>query len=262
MKKNTYLLSGLCMLITASILAGCGNEGVSSVEIKPTETVEEVAVVVEPVEISELDIKQLLARDVEQELEIKTHEVSVTDESNSEGGKYDLMDKVNVSVAYVDEFDVIPQTINKDVYFMRDAASGQWEVGKEKCKKWDTKFKKFGGTSWKMTTSDGDVYFRLRDTIEFFSTQPDRTADKVEETQFATTILGAIYMNVNGEPVLKRMHVMSGTLSDNGGITIHIEYPHTDEEGMDIKLNDCEKIERDELPFSEEEFRETSDQLG
>ena len=145
MKKNTYLLSGLCMLITAGMLAGCGNESVSSVETKPTEATEEVAVVVEPVEISESDIKQLLARDVEQELEIKTHEVSVTDESNSEGGKYDLMDKVNVSVAYVDEFDVIPQTINKDVYFMRDAVSGQWEVGKENCKKWDSKFKKFGG---------------------------------------------------------------------------------------------------------------------
>ena len=113
-----------------------------------------------------------------------------------------------------------------------------------------------------MTTPDGDVYFRLRDTIEFFATQPDKTADEVSETQFSTTILGAIYMNVDGEPVLKRMHVTTGNLTEDGGITIHIEYPHTDEEGIDINLNDCEKIEREELPFTEEEFRATSDQLG
>ena len=262
MRKNTYLLSGLCVLITAGVLVGCGNENVSVQEPQQEEVALEVPAVVEPVEISEADIKQLLERDIEQEFEIKSHEVGVTDESNSASGKYDLVDKVNVSVSYVDEFDVIPQTINKDVYFVRDAASGQWEISKENCKKWDSKFKKFGGTSWKMTTQEGDVYFRLRDTIEFFTTQPDKTADTVEETRFSTTILGAIYMYEDGEPVLKRMHVTTGILSDNGGITIHIEFPHTDEEGIDINLNDCEKIEREELPFTEEEFRETSDQLG
>lgn len=260
MKK--YLLNGLCVLLVTGMMIGCANDNVQGIDAQRNTLEEMVTASVEPVEISEADIKQLLARDIEHELEIKSHEVHVTDETNSQNGKYDLMDIVNVSVSFTDEFGVIPQIVTKDVYFMRDATSGQWEVSAEYCKNWNARFKQFGGTSWKMTTEEGDVYFRLRDTIEFFTTQPDKTLGKVEETQFSTTILGAIYMNEGGEMVLKRMHIMSGTLSDNGDIIIHINYPHSDEEGIDINLNECEKIERDELPFTEEEFRETSDQLG
>lgn len=260
MKKNIYLISGICMLMAVEMLAGCGNEGTKSEEAMPEAIVEEAKVTVEPVEISEDDIKQLLARDIEHEVEIKTHEVSITDDTNSEDGKYDLMDKVNVSISFTDELGLIQQNVNKDVYFMRDVASGKWEATKENCKKWDTKFKQLGGTSWKMTTDEGDIYFRLRDTIEFFSTQPDKIADKVEETRFSTTILGAMYVNVEGEPVLKRIHVMSGILSENGDIILHIEYPLLDEEGMDIDLSKCERIEREDLPFTEEEYKITSDQ--
>lgn len=254
-----YLLSGLGMIMVAGMLLGCGNESAQPVET----VVEEQAApaIVEPVEISEAEITQLLARDIEHELVIKTHEVSVTDETNSETGKYDLMDKVNVDVSFVDEFGVLPQSINKDVYFMRNASSGQWEAGKENCKKWDARFKTLGGTAWKMTTEQGDIYLRLRDTIEFFTTQPDRRADVVDETQFSTTILGAIYMNEDGEDVLKRIHVISGKLSETGGIILHITYPHTDEPEIEINLNDFEKIEKEELPFSEEEYRAVADQF-
>lgn len=262
MRKNTILISGICMLLVAGMLVGCGEVNTDVVETKSSSEVEEVIKTISPVEISEEDIKNLLATDGITDYEIKTHNVSVADDTNSEGGKYDLLDKVNVTYTFSDKFDVIPQTINKDIDFMREAESGQWKIVKETCKKWEAKFKQFGGTSWKMTTSEGDVYIRLRDTIEFFTTQPDRQATKVEETQFSTTILGAIYSYENGEPVLKRMHVTGGYLSTDGGIKLNISFPHTDEEDIQIDLKDFEKIEREELPFSEEEFRAVSDQQG
>ena len=271
MKKRKYLRSGLCKVVMAGLLAGvltgCGNSNIAVVDVKQEAIVEETTAAVKvaesaglPVEeIAESDILKLLAGEIDHVVEIKSHEVSVTDDTNSEDGKYDLMDKVNVSVSFDDKFCVIPQTINKDVYFMRDAVSGQWEAVKENCRKWDTKFKQFGGTSWKMKTAEGDIYFRLRDTIEFFSTQPDKKAERVEETKFSTTILGAMYMNVDGEPVLRRIHVMSGTLTASGDIKLYLEFPPTTE-SMEINLGDCEKIERDELPFTEEEYKEAADQ--
>lgn len=259
MKRNIYLLSGFCMILAVGMLVGCGEEKMQTIEEQTENIINENVEPVEPEEIPEDIIIKLLERDIDHEVVIKTHEVSITDETNSEGGKYDLVDKVNVEISFTDEFGVLPQIINKDVYFMRDASSGQWEAACETCKKWDVKFKKLGGTSWKMATDDGDIYFRLRDTIEFFTTQPDRKAKKVDETKFSTTILGAMYMNVDGEPTLRRIHVMSGTLSENGDIDFHIEYSPTTE-SIEINLNSCEKIERDELPFDEEKFRETSDQ--
>lgn len=262
MRKNYFLISGICMLFAVGMIVGCGGEKFDVTENQPVSSVEDVKEPVLPEEISEADIKKLLATDVITDYEIITHEVSVADDTNSEDGKYDLIDKVNVSITLSDKFDVIPQTINEDVYFMRDAESGQWEIVKETCRKWDAKGKQLGSTSWKMTTEEGDVYIRLRDTIEFFATQPDRQATQVDETQFSTTILGAIYSNEGGEPVLKRMHVTGGYLSVDGGIKLNITFPHTEEEGIQIDLNDFEKIDREELPFSEEEFREVSDQLG
>lgn len=208
------------------------------------------------------DVYSLLMRDNYEAIELRTHSVEPTDATNSENGKYDAIDVVNVKVAFADDFGVMSQNVTKDVIVARDAASGKWEITGETCKKWDVKYKKLGGTSWKMTTKDGDVYLRLRDTIEFFTTQPGNKNSKENKTEFSTTILGAIYMNVDGENVLKRIHVTSGTLSEDGDIVLNIEYPHTEENGIEINLNDFEKIEREELPFTEEEFRETSDQLG
>ncbi len=262
MRKNTIIISGICMLLVAGTIIGCGKENTEIVETQPVSVVEEVDETVLPVEISEEDIKNLLATDGITDYEIKTHEVSVADDTNSEGGEYDLLNKVNVTYTFSDKFDVIPQTINKDIYFMREAKTGQWKNVKEACKKWEAKYKQFGGTSWKMTTSEGDVYIRLRDTIEFFTTQPDRQATRVEETQFSTTILGAIYCYEDGEAVLKRMHVTGGYLYTDGGIKLNITFPHTEEEDIQIYLNDFEKIEREDLPFTEEEFRAVSEQQG
>lgn len=208
------------------------------------------------------EVYACIMKDNYESIEFSTHSVSQTDDTNSSDGKYDVLDKINVKVAFSDNFGVMPQSVTREVLMAREAASGNWEVAGATCKKWEAKYKKFGGTSWKMTTENGDVYFRLRDTIEFFTTQPGNNIAKIDETEFSTTILGAIYMNVDGENVLKRMHVIAGKLSDSGDILLHIEFPHTEEEAIEIDLNDCELIERDELPFSEEEFRETSDQIG
>ena len=107
-------------------------------------------------------------------------------------GKYDVIDKVSVKVAFTDRFELIPQSVTKEVMMARDASSGKWEVIGENCKKWEAKHKKFGGTSWKMTSADGDIYIRLRDTIEFFSTEPDNINTPDNETEFFQNMGGPL----------------------------------------------------------------------
>lgn len=291
MRKNSRLLTGLALVLASAYMIGCGGapeaagtEGdggiITEADVQEKEVIDiqrladgkaynidEKCAVLEgydeySVQADVSEVYACLMRDNYESIELTSHSVELADDTNNADGKYDVIDKVSVKVAFTDRFELIPQSVTKEVMMARDASSGKWEVIGENCKKWEAKHKKFGGTSWKMTSADGDIYIRLRDTIEFFTTQPSNNSSQASETEFSTTILGAIYMNVDGENVLKRMHVTSGTLSDDGGIVLHIEYPHTDEEGIDIDLNDFEKIERDELPFTEEEFREVSDQLG
>lgn len=292
MKKNSKLLMATVMVMASVYMIGCGassNEAeidvdvvetdFDNVEIKQAEpidiqlvsegqsySVDEKCNVLETydeysIQADVNDVYALLMQDNFESIEFRTHIVEQVDESNSENGKYDVVDNVNVKVAFTDEFGLIPQSVTKDVVMAREVASGNWVVVGETCKKWEAKHKKLGGTSWKLVTDNGVIYFRLRDTIEFFSTEPDNINLPDNETEFFTTILGAMYMNVDGEDKLRRIHVMSGTLSDLGEIILRLEFVN-EKESMEINLNDCEKIERDELPFTEEEFREVSDQLG
>lgn len=291
--RNTIIMAALTMVSTCTVcMAGCKATAVETKTVVPTEVIVEEDVSKgfgEAVDILQLrdgqaynidekcnvlenydeyniqaDVKELykiLMQDNFETIEFRTHSVEVSDDSNNANGKYDVIDKVNVKVTFTDQFGLMPQSVTKEVVMGRDAASGAWEVAKESCKKWDVKHKSLGGTSWKMSTETGDIYFRLRDTIEFFNTQPTNKNSKLGETEFFTTILGAMYMNVDGEDRLRRIHVMSGTLNEKGEIVFRLEFVNEDE-NMEIHLKDCEKIERDELPFTEEEFRETSDQLG
>ena len=292
MKKNSKLLMATVMVMASVYMIGCGassNEAEIDVDVMETDFDNVEIKQAEPIDIQLVsegqsysvdekcnvletydeysiqadvnDVYALLMQDNFESIEFRTHIVEQVDESNSENGKYDVVDRVSVNVAFTDEFGLIPQRVTKEVVLSRDALSGNWEVTGETCKKWETKHKKLGGTSWKLATEEGDIYFRLRDTIEFFTTQPNNDASQANETRFSTTILSAAYMEVDGEYKLRRTHVLSGTLNDAGEIVLDLTFVG-ENESMTINLNDCEKIEKEELPFTEEEFREASDQLG
>lgn len=290
MKKCKLLVATVC-LMSAVYMVGCG-EGKELVDMDVTSVQNEVQAAnqeKEPVDIQiikegqayelnkecnvldaykeyniQVDLNEaykMLMHDNFESMEFRTHAVTPADDTNSMQGKYDVVDKVNVKVSFVDEFGVLPQAVTKDVLFARDSASEKWEIIEEKCKSWEAKHKSLGGTAWKISTENGDMYLRLRDTIEFFTTQPNNNVDNASEVEFATTILGAVYMNVNGENQLRRIHVLAGTLNDSGEIVLKLEFVNENEE-MELKLNDWEKIEKDELPFTEEEYKETADQRG
>lgn len=293
MKKCKLLVSVVC-LMSAMYLVGCGegkelvDEDIESIqnEIQAAELKSEQN---EPVDIQitkegqayelnekcnvldaykeyniQVDVNwayEMILHDNFETVEFRTHAVEPADAASGVDGKYDVIDKVNVKVSFTDEMGLIPQAVTKDVLFAREAGTENWEIVGEKCKSWEAKHKSLGGTAWKISTENGDMYLRLRDTIEFFTTQPNNNVDNASEVEFATTILGAVYMNVNGENQLRRIHVLAGTLNDSGEIVLKLEFVNENEE-MELKLNDWEKIEKDELPFTEEEYKETADQRG
>lgn len=181
-------------------------------------------------------------------------EIIVAEEIN-----YEYVSEIE-EVEAKDVLGLLPQTVKKKVDYRVNPNTGEREIVSQKCDTWKVKNQKLGGTCWKKSTPEGDIYIRLRDTIEFFHTSEQSVDSDVTKVEYATTILGALYVD-SDEVEFKRIHIMSGTITVDGEMTIcgvRVE----DNSEIEFNLNEFEKITKEDLPFTEEEFREISDQLG
>lgn len=217
-KKSVFFSS---ILIIAIFLTACGGKTDAETHTDAVEVIEEVAATPMPIEETE-----------------------------------------TVTVEGEDPLGILPQTIEKTITYQKDATTGEILEESEICKSWKINHKKLGGTAWKKSTEDGEVYLRLRDTIEFFYTNvgPDKSTERVA---FETTILGAMATMKDGEMMLERIHILSGTVTAEGIITLEIDVYDMEkqsykEEKLELVLNDFEKIEKADLPFSDEEYKEVA----
>lgn len=193
---------------------------------------------------------------------LKEHTVTATDESNSQDGQYDVIDCVTVIINTSDANKVLSQTIEKTVTFKRDAATLEWDKISEICNEWNANCKNLGGTAWHMSTPEGDYYIRLRETMEFFHVSM-REDKSVQEADFSTTLVGA-YATIKGdEQIVERIHIMGGSITAGGEITLQahvydMEAEDYKEEIMEVRLTEYEKTNKKELPFTEEEYKEVT----
>ncbi len=197
-------------------------------------------------------VEQLAEELTEEEIQglvFKLHGVVTTDDTTSEDGKYDAVDTIKVTMTGADPLGTFPQTFEKTVECKREAETLKWIITNETFTKWDIKYKKIGGTAWKKSTQEGDVYIRFRDTIEFFFTKVGDAPDGTQQAFFDTTITGAIATVKDGEVSIKRIHITSGTLTADGTVTLNLI------DGEELLLNEFGQIEKADLPFSEEEYR-------
>lgn len=243
------VMVGLMFSLTAS--CACAGTAVKESEAEPIDIAN-----ISPV--TQEQINADLKLDNFESIECGSHALELTDETSSNYGMYDASDSIEIKIRTVD---ALPQTITKEVCYKRVAETGEWEITSAKYKDWKIDYKKFGGTAWKFEDSDGIHYIRMRDTIEFFNVKYDKNSATASSADFTTTILGAMSVNAGGETSLRRTHVMSGTISEDGTIILKGEFVN-EKEPMEIKLNECTRVTYEELPFTEEEFREASDQNG
>lgn len=193
---------------------------------------------------------------------LKEHTVTATDESNSQDGQYDVIDCVTVIINTSDANKVLSQTIEKTVTFKRDVATLEWDKISEICNEWNANCKNLGGTAWHMSTPEGDYYIRLRETMEFFHVSM-REDKSVQEADFSTTLVGA-YATIKGdEQIVERIHIMGGSITAGGEITLQahvydMEAEDYKEEIMEVRLTEYEKTNKKELPFTEEEYKEVT----
>lgn len=209
------------------------------------------------IQVSPQMIVKELVKESYTNFELRTNEVVAADDTNSDDGNYDVIDTVVVGINNEDSYGVLPQKITKKVEYKKEAGSDNWTKTKEDITKWEVDKKKFGGTAWKLTKDDKTTYLRLRDTIEFLNSKLGENASGETVALFDTTILGALAEEKDGEVNLKRIHIKSGTISEDGIITIKMDI---DDGELELTLSDFEKIEKAELPFSEEEYKAVADQ--
>lgn len=153
----------------------------------------------------------------------------------------------------------LPQSITADVTYERESVNDEWVKTDVVYKKWDANLKKLGGTVWKMDNGDSVIYIRLRDTIEFMQAKIVPKSDGTDVLQFSTTILGAMATDANdsdGNIELTRIHVLSGEVSDSGELVLTMDIDGGSES---MTLSDFTKIEKKDLPFSEEEYKAVAD---
>lgn len=184
--------------------------------------------------------------------ELKAHTVVPTEESTSEDGKYDVVDTIKVAITGANPLDVLPQTIQKSIEYKRDKESGEWVITNETCTGGSIQHKGLGGTSWKKSTSEGEVYIRLRDTIEFFFTKTDSDSKNPQCLAFDTTITGAMATVKEGEVSLERIHIVYGTVTMEGIVTMKVIIGDKE---IELVLNEYERIQKADLPFTEEGYR-------
>ena len=156
----------------------------------------------------QVPVEQLAEELTEEEMQglvFKLHKVVASDDTTSEDGRYDAVDTINITVTGADPLGVFPQTIAKTVEYKRDAESLKWIATNETCTKWDINYRKIGGTAWKKSSQEEEVYVRFSDTIEFFYTKAEDAADGTKQAIFNTTITGAIATVKDGEVSIKRI---------------------------------------------------------
>lgn len=187
-----------------------------------------------------------------QKVELKVHTVMTSDDTTSESGKYDVVDTVKVAITGADPLGILPQTIQKTIEYKRNKESGEWVVINRACTGGTIQHKGLGGTVWKKSTSEGDIYIRLRDTIEFFFTKHTSDNEKDSCLAFDTTITGAMATVKNGEVSLERIHIIYGTVTMEGTITMKVVIGDKE---IELVLNEYEQIQKSDLPFTEEEYR-------
>ncbi len=272
--KNKNRIKGLAVAIAVSmVLSACGsgqdvNSSAQSQKEVTGAATENESVQAEkeaekraPQEIADDYVKSLMESSLYPNFEIVAHSVSETDSQSSENGKYDASDIVEIKIQGVDSLGVLAQSQTTLAEFKREAGSDNWELSSETCKKWDVDHKKLGGTVWKKTMDDGSVlYFRFRDTLEFFYTK--LTQDKSSEVvNFDTTMLGARAIEKDGEVSIERIHVITGSVTRGGEISLTMQVgTDSEKETETIILNEFEKIEKTDVPFTEEEYKEAADQ--
>lgn len=196
------------------------------------------------------------AKQGSKQLEFQSHTVAA-EKQDAANEKYDVTDTIKIVVDTAGLFDVMPQKIEESVVYKREKDSGKWVLTDVTCSKWECDYKQLGGTVWKMSTQDGEKYIRLRDTIEFFYTKDIVNDGDTSYIDFDTTILGACATVKDDKVNLERIHIMSGTITTDGTITLKAEI---NEEKVDIVLNEYEPIEKADLPFTEEEYKAVADQ--
>lgn len=215
------------------------------------------------IQITPEQMHQELWKEGYQDMTFQSHVVEVADDATSEGGSYDVTDTAVIAVEGANPLGILPQTIEQAVTYKRSVAAQEWEKESAICKNWKINHKKLGGTAWSMKTEDREVFLRLRDTIEFFYTNVDPTEKSTENVNFETTILGAMATVKEGEMVLERIHIPGGSVTDTGIVTLTIEIYDMEakaykEEKKKLVLNDFTQIEKTQLSFTEEEYKEVA----
>lgn len=147
---------------------------------------------------------------------------------------------------------VLPVTISVEKEYEVNVETGEKNLISTKCKKWDVKHKKFLGTCWKKVSSDTTEYIRIQGSTEFFSTDKS----DMDKTDFSTSMICAYAVENEEEIVVHRMLFLHGTITSEGILTINTQIGHGETEDKDFVINEFEQITKEELPFSDDDYRE------
>lgn len=183
---------------------------------------------------------------------VKEHMVTAAKKDTNGGGKYDAIDSVTVSVEGADLLGLLPQKIEETVTYKRVKGTDIWEQTDATCSKWDIEHKKIAGTAWKKTEGDKTYYLRISGAVEFFSENINGTGRSADIVHYATSIMSAYAVEENGKVELKRALILSGSATIDGKFTLVM---NAENEVPDIVLSDYVKIDKSELPFTEEEYK-------
>lgn len=256
-KKHIFTATGTFLLVLTTVLSGCGTPKISVIEVGKDYVLNDIVQVTAdyegynvqaPIEQVASDLTAKAIKSVT----VKSHTVTATTEETNEGGKYDVVDSITVSVEGADLNGALPQTINETMEYKRLKGTDTWEQTSVTCTKWGINYKKLGGTAWKKTEGDKTYYLRISGSIEFLRVDTGATKQSADITKFDTSIMSAYAIEENGKVEVKRALILSGTLTSDGIVTLVMNQ----ENGVpDIVLSEYEKIDKSELPFSEEEYK-------
>lgn len=193
-----------------------------------------------------------------QGVEFHSHTVVPAESEAGEDGLYDAVDTMSVVVLGADPMGIMPQRISKDIVYKRDVQTGEWIKTSETHTAWQINNKKFGGKVWKKSTEDGELYIQLNSTMEFFRSEVGEK-DGTVAGEFSTTLIGVMTFVENGEMTMKRIHIKSGKLTEDGileltydvgGVLIGIEAHDSS-----LLLNEYTLIDKTQLPYTEGEYK-------
>lgn len=256
-KKRRFAVQFISLLTLSTILSGCGAPKVNITESGKNYTLNDTVQVTAAYELYNIQApidqvaSDLTAKEVKG-VTIKSHTVAAADKETNEGRKYDAVDSITATVEGADLYGALPQTIDETIEYKRLKGTDTWEQTKAVCTKWNFDHKKLGGTAWKKTDGDKTYYLRISGAIEFFHADTNATKQSADIVNFATSIMSAYAVEENGKVEVKRALILSGTVTSDGVVTLVM---NQENDVPDIVLSEYEKIEKSELPFSEEEYR-------